>query len=141
MEQRLTLFYLANDVIQYSKRKNYDFVASWGTTLQKATPMVREDKVKNKILRIFKIWEQRTIYSEDFLADLCGLLSASTIPQKPDASQEFQPTYLITRIKSCAKLEENTDLKLKQLKDGSPKITDIDSLMAQLKGKSLNIIR
>lgn len=41
VEQRLTLFYLANDVIQYSKRKNYDFVESWGTALQKATTMVR----------------------------------------------------------------------------------------------------
>lgn len=41
VDQRLTLFYLANDVIQYSKRKNYDFVESWGTTLQKATTLVR----------------------------------------------------------------------------------------------------
>lgn len=41
VEQRLTLFYLANDVIQYSKRKNYEFVESWGTTLQRATTMVR----------------------------------------------------------------------------------------------------
>lgn len=41
VEHRLTLFYLANDVIQYSKRKNYEFVDSWGTALQKATTMVR----------------------------------------------------------------------------------------------------
>lgn len=41
VEQRLTLFYLANDVIQYSKRKNYGFVDSWGTALQRATTMVR----------------------------------------------------------------------------------------------------
>lgn len=41
VEQRVTLFYLANDVIQYSKRRNYEFVESWGTTLQKATTMVR----------------------------------------------------------------------------------------------------
>lgn len=41
VEQRLTLFYLANDVIQYSKRKNYEFVGSWGCYLQKATPLVR----------------------------------------------------------------------------------------------------
>lgn len=40
-EQRLVLFYLANDVIQYSKRKNYEFVESWGLNLQKATPLVR----------------------------------------------------------------------------------------------------
>lgn len=41
VEQRLVLFYLANDVIQYSKRKNYEFVKSWGLNLQKATPLVR----------------------------------------------------------------------------------------------------
>lgn len=41
IEQRLVLFYLANDVIQYSKRKNYEFVESWGLNLQKATPLVR----------------------------------------------------------------------------------------------------
>lgn len=41
IEQRLILFYLANDVVQYSKRRNYDFVASWGTAIQKATTLVR----------------------------------------------------------------------------------------------------
>lgn len=41
IDQRLTLFYLANDVIQYSKRKSLQFVESWGTALQKATTLVR----------------------------------------------------------------------------------------------------
>lgn len=41
IDHRITLFHLANDVIQYSKRKNYEFVESWGTTLQRATTMVR----------------------------------------------------------------------------------------------------
>lgn len=41
VEQRLILFYLANDVVQYSKRRNYEYVASWGTAIQKATTMVR----------------------------------------------------------------------------------------------------
>lgn len=41
VEQRLILFYLANDVVQYSKKRNYDFVDSWGTAIQKATTMVR----------------------------------------------------------------------------------------------------
>jgi hypothetical protein len=41
MENRLTLFYLANDVIQYSKRKNMDFVNTWALFLQKAVTLVR----------------------------------------------------------------------------------------------------
>lgn len=47
VEQRLVLFYLANDVIQYSKRKNYEFVESWGLNLQKATPLVRLENTKS----------------------------------------------------------------------------------------------
>ena len=91
-------------MIQYSKRKNYEFVDSWGTTLQKATTLVREEKVKNKILRIFKIWEQREVYTEEFLADLYGLLNItntknSQAPQIPkekpsarllDSGDEYQ---------------------------------------------------
>lgn len=41
VDQRLVLFYLANDVVQYSKRRNYEYVESWGTALQKATTLVR----------------------------------------------------------------------------------------------------
>jgi len=41
VDHRLVLFYLANDVIQYSKRKRYEFVECWATALQRATTMVR----------------------------------------------------------------------------------------------------
>ncbi|XP_035775257.1 uncharacterized protein LOC118457633 isoform X2 [Anopheles albimanus] len=90
IESRLTLFYLANDVIQYSKRKNYEFVDSWGTYLQKATTLVRDEKVKHKILRIFKIWEQREVYNEEFLSDLNGLLSVTTSSAKKQQQQQQQ---------------------------------------------------
>ncbi|XP_018332365.1 regulation of nuclear pre-mRNA domain-containing protein 2 isoform X2 [Agrilus planipennis] len=135
VEQRLTLFYLANDVIQYSKRKNYDFVESWVTTLQKATTMVRDEKVKHKILRIFKIWEQRGVYGEEFISDLCGLISAS--PKKTDEPTEFQLSYLMQKIKNCSNLETETDLKLKQLKEHNPKIQiDAESLVTSLKDRA-----
>lgn len=41
IEKRLSLFYLANHVIQYSKKKNYKFVDGWKTALQQAIPYVR----------------------------------------------------------------------------------------------------
>lgn len=87
IDLRLTLFYLANDVIQHSKRKHFDFVESWGTALQKATPLVRDEKVKQRILRIFKIWEERGIYDEAFIADLSGLIAASS-KRKSEASDD-----------------------------------------------------
>jgi len=41
IKKRLLLFYLANHVIQYSKRQNYKFVDRWKIAIQKAIPYVR----------------------------------------------------------------------------------------------------
>ncbi|CAB3226034.1 unnamed protein product [Arctia plantaginis] len=136
-EQRLVLFYLANDVIQYSKRKNYDFVESWGLNLQKATPLVRDDKVRPKIVRIFKIWEQRQVYDDEFLSDLTGLLSAGANKKTGDDDPlEFQPNQLVNKIKQCAVLEADTDLRLKAIHDSHLELSDAEALRASLKDRS-----
>ena len=71
------MFYLANDVIQHAKRKSdMNVVNQWVFAIQKATPHVRSpSSVSNAIARIFKIWEERGIYSKDATADLLSLLS------------------------------------------------------------------
>lgn len=156
IESRLTLFYLANDVIQHSKRRNYEFVDSWGTTLQKATTLVREDKVKEKISRIFNIWEQREIYSEDFIADLHGLLAInsgkkvstsaavskrSTTPvaahpkiqsRTDDADEEFQLMTVVSGIRNCVSLESETDANLKIVV--KTPVPDLEKVRVNLKG-------
>lgn len=153
----MTLFYLANDVIQHSKRRNYEFVDSWGTTLQKATTLVREEKVKEKISRIFNIWEQREIYSEDFIADLHGLLainsgkkvtSASTTTSKrsttpvaahpkiqsriEDADEEFQLSTVVSSVRNCVSLEGETDANLKIVV--KTPVPDLEKVRVNLKG-------
>ncbi|XP_015119557.1 serine/arginine repetitive matrix protein 1 [Diachasma alloeum] len=139
VEHRLTLFYLANDVIQYSKRKNYEFVESWGTTLQRATTMVRDEKVKHRILRIFKIWEQRQVYDEEFLTDLSGLISAAPKkkidPQPVNMPEEFQAALLISTMRSCSTLETATDARLKDLRDSNIDIDNAEELCASLKDR------
>ncbi|EZA60065.1 uncharacterized protein LOC113563395 isoform X2 [Ooceraea biroi] len=139
VEHRLTLFYLANDVIQYSKRKNFEFVESWGTTLQRATTMVRDEKVKHRILRIFKIWDQRQIYDEEFLADLSGLISAAPKkklePQPAGPPEEFQAALLISTMRSCATLEQATDARLRDLRESNIDIESAEELRASLKDR------
>ncbi|XP_075215429.1 uncharacterized protein LOC142321322 [Lycorma delicatula] len=137
IEQRLSLFYLANDVIQNSKRKGYDFVESWGTALQRATTMVRgDDKVRTKVLRLFTIWNERNIYDESFLVDLVGLLSSRTPAQAsvPDA-QDFQPSALISKVRSCKTLEDDTDLRLKIVNESHLQLSDADALRSSLKDR------
>lgn len=136
VEQRLVLFYLANDVIQYSKRKNYEFVESWGLNLQKATPLVRDEKVRHKILRIFKIWEQRSVYDDEFLSDLTGLLSAGAVKKADDDPLDFQPQQLVNKIKQCTVLEADTDLRLKYIHENHLQLSDAEALRANLKDKT-----
>lgn len=77
VEKRLTLFYLSNDVIQHAKKKNdMTVVNQWAFAVQKAVPHVRTpSSVSAAISRIFKIWEERSVYSKDAIADLLALLS------------------------------------------------------------------
>ncbi|XP_014086968.3 uncharacterized protein [Bactrocera oleae] len=138
VEHRLTLFYLANDVIQNSKRKRYEFVESWATALQRATTMVRDEKVKGKVLRIFSIWEQRDIYSEEYLSDLSGLLNINP-PKKAqtvtvESSDDYTNGPLIANIRECVELSLATDNSFKKL----PKAPncDIELIKQQIKDKS-----
>ncbi|XP_066908038.1 uncharacterized protein [Halyomorpha halys] len=133
-EHRLLLFYLANDVIQYSKRKSLPFTDSFAPALQKATTMVREDSVRNKILRLFKIWNERGIYDEGFLVDLSGLLSRVHKNTTRIDVQEFQPSVMYSRIRSCKELEDDTDVKLNTLNESHISFTDIEKLQNSLKG-------
>ncbi|KAH8412829.1 hypothetical protein KR009_006054 [Drosophila setifemur] len=135
VDHRLVLFYLANDVIQYSKRKRYEFVECWATALQRATTMVRDERVKDKILRIFKIWEQREIYSEEYISDLSGLLNIAP-PKKSqiDVSDEFQNATLIAQVRECVELAEATDKSMKKLP--KPPTFEIEVIKQQLKDKS-----
>lgn len=97
----------------------------------------RDEKVKNKILRIFSIWEQREIYNEEFLTDLCGLLNIAP-PKKAHAptieSEDYQNASLISTIRECVELSEATDKSFKKL----PKTPncDIESIKQQLKDKT-----
>lgn len=143
IDQRLVLFNLANDVIQNSKRKNYDFVGSWGTALQRATTMVRDDpKVKQKIARIFKIWEERAIYNEEFLSDLNGLLNTVTAAKRlsadkqsgsaePTDPDDFQSAQLIGHVNAAVRLQEKTDKAFKLLS----KAPDVDVEKIRSSGK------
>ncbi|XP_025412490.1 uncharacterized protein LOC112684960 isoform X2 [Sipha flava] len=137
IEKRLTLFYLANDVIQYSKKKNYKFVDGWATAIQKAIPYVRDEKIQSKMSRIIKIWEERGVYDDSYLADLTGLLTTPIQKLKlADPVQEFQIHALAIKVRSCVKLEQLTDLKMKTLREANLPLTNSEAIHNMLKDRT-----
>lgn len=96
----------------------------------------REEKVKHKIERIFRIWEQRAIYNEEFLSDLRGLLSINPAKKPPpNENDDEQATITVANIKNCIKLEKETDRSFKSLPKAS--LCDKDTI-SQLKGMNFN---
>lgn len=54
----------------------------------------RDEKIQSKISRIIKIWEERVVYDDSYLADLTGLLTTPIQKLKlADPVQEFQVIY------------------------------------------------
>lgn len=52
--------------------------------------------MRPKIVRIFKIWEQRQVYDDEFLSDLTGLLSAGANKKTGDDDPlDFQVSLTI----------------------------------------------
>lgn len=94
-----------------------------------------DEKVKQKIERIFKIWEQRAIYNEEFLSDLNGLLSINPA-KKPlmNENDDEQASITITNVKNCMRLEKETDKTFKLLPKAP--LYDTEALNI-LKGRTL----
>lgn len=56
--------------------------------------------MKHRILRIFRIWEERQIYDEEFLTDLTGLLSVTAGKQASDVDpNDFQVLHCLLTFK------------------------------------------
>ncbi|CAI0433363.1 unnamed protein product [Linum tenue] len=64
-EQRVTFLYLANDIIQNSKRKGSEFVNEFWKVLPKELKIVYEsgdEQSKKAVARLVAIWEERKVF-------------------------------------------------------------------------------
>ncbi|GAB1609343.1 regulation of nuclear pre-mRNA domain-containing protein 1B-like [Argonauta hians] len=68
--KKLHFIYLANDVIQNSKKKGPEFSRDFGTVLPDAYKLTAKDadgKIKQTLERILNIWGERGVYDKDFI--------------------------------------------------------------------------
>ena len=94
-EQRLTLFYLLNDVVQHSKRKNYDdLLEKFEGILKEVMPYMKEDKICEKVQRCLDIWVERQVFSEKFVGEL------SPIIKKNKEEQELIDNFQVGPVQS-----------------------------------------
>lgn len=72
---RLTMLYLANDVLQNGKRKGVQqFIESFADILPEQTPLFRDERITKQVDRVFSIWAERSVFSSDFTSGLKDIL-------------------------------------------------------------------
>lgn len=119
---RLTLIYLANDIVQNAKRKNVlSFIDDFKSILKDTVPYLRDDKIKKSVERVFSIWEDRSIFDSKFTTELKNSLNGSgrappVVAAKPPSVDHISRTPstndLIDSLNRLAAIEKNID-KLK----------------------------
>lgn len=70
--------YLANDVIQNSKKKGPEYNKEFGNILKKAFEQMSntDEKTRGALGRLINIWKEREIYEELVIAEFKQALSA-----------------------------------------------------------------
>ncbi|XP_048778107.1 regulation of nuclear pre-mRNA domain-containing protein 1B-like isoform X1 [Ostrea edulis] len=110
---RLTFMYLANDVIQNSKKKGPEFTKDFATVLPdayKISTKDADDKVKKSVDRILGIWEERGVYSKNFIDQMRqskpGAPSVSDSDLKSQRKKKVEE-YVVTLKKKGFKVQNN----------------------------------
>ncbi|XP_055508391.1 regulation of nuclear pre-mRNA domain-containing protein 1B isoform X3 [Leucoraja erinacea] len=81
--RKLTFIYLANDVIQNSKRKGPEFTKAFEGVLVDAFSHVAresEQSCKKQMERVLNIWQERVVYEPDFIQQLKLTVDESSSP-------------------------------------------------------------
>jgi len=136
IEQKLVLFYLVNDIVQHSAKRNYgELLDKFRSGIKEAMPHLKEEKIGPKVQRCLDIWEEREVFDSDFIQELTGLIDLTPVKEDEEIVENFQPTQLCTQIKIMKALEDDADYKLKTLKENDLDNKDIEEIKLRLKDK------
>lgn len=82
--RKLTFMYLANDVIQNSKKKGPEFGKEFETVLPKAFEHMKrfDDKTRERLGRLLQIWEERGVYDKVQITEFKTAFDSAVEPVK-----------------------------------------------------------
>ncbi|XP_061908232.1 regulation of nuclear pre-mRNA domain-containing protein 1B isoform X1 [Entelurus aequoreus] len=131
--RKLTFLYLANDVIQNSKKKGPEFTKDFETVLVDACSHVAsevEENCKKHMERLLNIWKERSLYRADFIQQLKLAIEDShsprpTVEEKKPVKRTYQKIQQQQQQQQeLQQQEEEEDDDDDYRSHGSPHITD-----------------
>lgn len=113
VSHRLTLIYLANDIVQNAKRKNaLSFINDFKTILKETIPYLKDEKIRKSVERVFSIWQDRSIFDGHFTTELKNSLNGIATAKAPTTIVEHSDqSSLMECLNRLASIEKNKDNK------------------------------
>ncbi|XP_063041257.1 regulation of nuclear pre-mRNA domain-containing protein 1A-like isoform X2 [Engraulis encrasicolus] len=153
--RKLTFIYLANDVIQNSKRKGPEFTQDYAPVIVDAFKHVAsegEEGCKKQLGRVLSIWQERAVYDNNILDQLSQVLlgekkvakkrpyeeiKASKDDDFPSQSSPAEPPQTADLIRSLQELENaaSSDSALRQRISALPPEVQDTSLLHRITDK------
>ncbi|EHB05428.1 Regulation of nuclear pre-mRNA domain-containing protein 1B [Heterocephalus glaber] len=116
--RKLTFLYLANDVIQNSKRKGPEFTREFESVLVDAFSHVAreaDEGCKKPLERLLNIWQERSVYGGEFIQQLKLSMEDSKSP--PPKDKEAAERLSKTVDEACLLLAEYNGRLAAELED------------------------
>ncbi|XP_069608377.1 regulation of nuclear pre-mRNA domain-containing protein 1B isoform X1 [Ranitomeya imitator] len=112
--RKLTFLYLANDVIQNSKRKGPEFTREFENVLLDAFSHVSseaDDGCRKPLERLLHIWQERSVYTADFVQQLRLAIDGDESPREPP---DFSHTNELGKTRNKNAMVEEKVVSLKR---------------------------
>nr|XP_019827960.1 PREDICTED: regulation of nuclear pre-mRNA domain-containing protein 1B isoform X1 [Bos indicus] len=112
--RKLTFLYLANDVIQNSKRKGPEFTREFESVLVDAFSHVAreaDEGCKKPLERLLNIWQERSVYGGEFIQQLKLSMEDSKSPPPKGVSCHQKLVLVFTEPRISSATEEKKSLK------------------------------
>lgn len=154
VSRKLTFLYLANDVIQNSKKKGPEFTQDFAPVIVDAFKHVHregEEGFKKQLSRVLSIWQERAVYENNLLDQLSQVLFEEKKPKKrsyeeihlddedfsASQSSPSEPPQTAELIRALQELENaaSNDLVLKQRISSLPAEVQDTSLLHRITDK------
>ncbi|KAL1021068.1 hypothetical protein UPYG_G00008310 [Umbra pygmaea] len=112
--RKLTFLYLANDVIQNSKKKGPEFAKDFETVLVDACSHVAreaDDGCRKPMDRLLTIWQERSLYKAEFIQQLKLAIEDSNSPQHQPTEEKKASKRTYQKIQEPEEEEDDDDYR------------------------------
>jgi regulator of Ty1 transposition protein 103 len=137
-ERKLTLIYLANDILQNSRKKGYEYMNEFSHALSEAFEDIvkySDDKTLFTLERILNIWKDRKIYADEKIENLRNALHTSKPKSSSSISTSNGDSLTKMAIKSDSPKLANTARKSIS-SDSMPNNNKVRKLSSQLSNEN-----